>query len=235
MQTSIVFSQRTWPGHDPNPADGRPDLDDCWAVSGIQLGNVTAPWLRLPSVAAFRNAAGIRDTAAGTEGGRIGPIVRGCRAVYPSIAQLVHGRYGVAVDEFRGELEQHRPLSVSIVSGELPERLRYGFNGLHQVTIAERGGRVRIANPLQRCESRWESIGFDDIRRAAMAYGRLRNPGDPGVWYAAGPTDSEARATILMHPLPPDDPGPDEPGDSAELAELRDRIARGVAVLTGSD
>src|SRR5262245_45456565 len=230
MQTSIAFSQRTWPGHDPNPGDSRPDLDDCWAVSGIQMANVTAPWLRMPSVAAFRNEAGVPDTGKGIEGGRVRNVYRGARGCYPSIRDLFTLGDGTPWSAFLRELERHRPLSVSVLSGALPARLQYGFEGRHQVTVAEKGGRIRIANPLQRAETRWETIGADDLRQAMRAYGRPLNDPEGPMYWVAGPTDAQARETL---PGFAEDPTPEDGDDHAEVLILQDRIRAGIAALTG--
>lgn len=229
MQTSMVFSQRKWPGAG--------DVDDCWVVSGIQAVNVTAPWLRLVSVPAFRRAAGEPDVQGEANGGQLRDIRRGIRTLFPDYADLWDNAYGVTWDAFVAHALEHRPLSVAVRSSKLPTRLQFGFGGYHQITIAVKGdGTWLVANPLAEPYARWITVNPVELKPAVMAYGRAQ-AGASGAWYVVGPTDAEALERY--HAIDDTTPFDQEDVDAltaaiaAERDALQGRIDRAVDDLTG--
>jgi len=205
MQTSMVFSQREWPAVDPRPHKGGPDLDDCWVLSAIQAVNVTSPWYRLVGCKAFRHAAGDPDDGV-NDGGNVTEIIAGIEGCYPELKGRAHGHRGVAWIDLKNDLDHHRPVSVAVLSSELPPGLRYGFEGLHQVTLAQKAnGQLLIANPLAQPYARWDRIEPNDVRDAVMTYGERRS-GSRSAWYVTLPTDVEALAIWRGH----DEPNPED-------------------------
>jgi len=188
VQTSEVFNQRAWPGAG--------DVDDCWVLSAIQCVNVVAPWLALPTVPAFRKAAGDPDDGK-NDGGNLAEISLGIRTTWPVLAGRLQAQRGVAWATLAGLLLEHRPASIAVVSSKLPPRLRYGFQGLHQVTLAVSGQQPLLANPLAPPHSRWDRVTLAELQPAILAYGQAK-AGKPGAWAVAFPTDAEA---IALHPL----------------------------------
>ena len=178
MQTSIVFSQRTW--------TGAGDLDDCWVVSALQCVNVVAPWLHLVTVPTFRQAAGDPDDGK-DDGGKIAEIRLGVRTLYPDFEGRMDALRAVAPSVLRAEASKGRPLSVALMLDQLPARLQYGAKGAiaHQSTIVAKGDRLLFANPLAPMGSRWDDVAWSDVLPAIRAYGN-------GSCYAvAFPTQAE--------------------------------------------
>lgn len=186
MQISQVFSQRTW------PAVG--DIDDCWVVSAIQCAHAVAPWMPLPTNTEFRRAAGdpddgIRDGGSADQS----ELVRGVRGCFPGleVTPVVNGSWL----GFRFDLGQGRVASVAVASAKLPARLRFGFTGAHQVSLAyvlpERF--LFIANPLAPDRSPWIRTTWVELEPAVFGYA-----GQGKVSGVLFPTEAEALAT---HPL----------------------------------
>lgn len=200
---SWVFSQRLWPGHDPKPDDGSPDLDDCWVISGLQGVNACAPWLRLPTVTEFRAAAGDPDDGV-SDGGNPEEIAAGVRKLWPELGQLLEVVKGGARATVAARLEARRPISLCVDSSKLPVRLRFAFTGSHQVTLikANVSGAPLFANPLvTSAYTRPQTLTAAELSAvidAAMAYGVLRG-GRQGIWAVVFPTDEDALRTWRVY------------------------------------
>jgi hypothetical protein len=226
LQTSMVFNQVKWPGAG--------DVDDCWVVSSLQAMNVTAPELRLVSVPTFRVAAGNPDMP-GPTGGSLEDTIQGMVNLFPFYAGELRKLKGWTWDDFADLAREHRPMSVAVISGKLPTRLRYGFVGdksFHRITVVVKGaGRWLVANPLAPVYSRWEEVNPLEIKPAIMAYGR-HVAGHSGVYAVAFPTD--VRMAALLNGMP-DDPTPysQEDLDSA-TALLQEKIDAAKAALEGT-
>lgn len=165
LQTSIVFSQRTWTGVG--------DLDDCWVLSALQCVNACAPWLHLPGTTAFRLAAGDPDDGK-TDGGSVAEIIRAVSKLYPELRPLTALR-GVTIANLRSHITEGRPVSVALMLDKLPPALRHGSKSVvaHQSTLAvSSGGELVFANPLAPMGSRWDSgLDWSDVVPAIRAYG----------------------------------------------------------------
>jgi len=230
MQTSFVFNQARWPGHDPQPGSGGPDIDDCWVVSALQCVHAVTPGARLVGIPAFREAAGNPDDPNDSDGGNLAQIVRGVEGCYPDYKGKLRRLRGASWAEFlRLVDDERRILSVSIVSGKLPVRLQYGFAGAesyHQVSVVRKANRL-FANPLAPVYSRFDEVAsWDAIKPAVMAYGRAK-AGTSGVWAVVFPTEAE------MNPAPDPDLTPFSQADldaavaacSATLTEAEAKLA----------
>lgn len=213
MQTSIVFSQKTW--------FGAGDIDDCWVLSSIQAQNVTAPWLRLVSVPTYRVAAGNPDRP-GPTGGSLEDTMQATAKLFPEYTDLLHKLRDWSWDDFADMARAHHPMSVSVVSGKLPPRLRFGFTGYHRITVVVKGnGQWLMANPLAKTGSRWQKVNPTEIRPAIMAYGSAK-ANHAGCWAVAFPTDAQMAETY--HATDDTTPFDQEDLDNA-TAELAAKIA----------
>jgi NAD-dependent oxidoreductase involved in siderophore biosynthesis len=188
MQTSHVFNQVRW------PLAG--DTDDCWVVATIQAVNAVAPWLNLPSVRAFREAAGDPDNGV-RDGGNVTEIMDGIRGTWPAIAGSIKSIRQQPWATLVSHLTAGRPVSVAVKSSLLPARLQYGFGGAHQICIVRKGVRFLLANPLAPVYSSWDVVTLDELRAAIMGYGELRT-GQRSVFGVAMPTEAEA---FRLHPM----------------------------------
>lgn len=211
LQTSMVFSQRTWPGAG--------DIDDCWVVADLQALNAVAPWLELVSVPLYRDAAGRPDVQGQPDGGQLAHTVRAVRELWPAYGARVVARSGVSWTTILEKLNDGRPVSLSIVNGELPARLQHGYTGptsFHRVCIARTpGDRTLIANPLADAYDRWQECDPDVLRTAAYAYGQAK-VGRKVAYGVTFPTLDEALA--VYHPDTVVPPGPDPtPYDQGDL------------------
>lgn len=208
FQTSMVFSQRAWPGAG--------DIDDCWVVADIQALNSVAPWLELVSVPAYRAAAGNPDVQGEADGGQLRDSVRAVRALWPEYGATTRARPQVPWSQLLESMNEGRPISLSVVSGELPAELRFGFQGYHRIAMLRTpGGRHLFANPLAPIYSRWIEVDQADIRPAALAYGEAK----AGKAVAYGVTFPTLAETIAIYAPATATPPPDDgtPFDQADL------------------
>src|SRR5574343_1566660 len=218
----MVFNQKHWPGAG--------DIDDCWVVSAIQAANAVAPWLRLPSVPVFRAAAGNPDKP-GPTGGNLADIVQGCETLWPRyFKDRLKRLRGAAWNDFAAHVNAEQPVSVATVSAKLPPRLRFGFAGMHQITVARSGaGQWLVANPLAPVYSRWIEVNPAELKPAVMAYGRAK-AGTSGAWAVVFP-DAEEMSQLYWGQQ---DPTPFDQDDiDAATQELRERIDDARDVLDG--
>lgn len=190
MQTSQVFNQKAWPGAG--------DVDDCWVISSIQAVNAALPWLSLPTVPTFREAAGKPDRPGQPDGGDIGDVVKGITQTFPVLAGHLRVLKAVPWAALVAEIDAHRPVTLAVKSMYLPQRLQYNFGGYHQVTVAKQGERYLFANPLAPDRSRWDVIVSPiEIQEAVLRYGA--DTADKRCVYAVAlPDDAEA---LRLHPL----------------------------------
>lgn len=202
FQTSMILAQRSWPGAG--------DVDDCWVLADLAMVHAVAPWLNLPTVPVYREAAGNPDVQGEADGGQLRHSIDALRSLYPDYTwrRIIGGGWA----ELTGAWLEGRPTSVSLLSSELPSRLRFGFAGFHRVTLVRKAdGRLLFANPLAAPYARWLEVEPSDVRTAILAYGRAKS-GKPCVYAVTGPTLGEALDTYhpptIVH----------EPADPAELA-----------------
>lgn len=193
MQTSQVFSQRTWPGANP---PGETTLDDCWVLSAIQALNVVDPGARLVGSKVFRAAAGDPDDG-DRDGGQLAEIIAGIEGCFPQYKGKLKAHRGVSYDVVRRLLAEGRPLSLATAGDLLPDKARYGVTVPHQVTVAQptrlRGtDRALVANPMAPAYSSWVEVTLSELRPSVMGYGRKHSAAQaPGAWFVAFPTEDE--------------------------------------------
>lgn len=165
MQLSMVLSQRTWPGVG--------DFDECWIMSILQCTLAVAPWEYLPGTDAMRAAAGDPDDG-DHDGGNIREIRRAVRELWPRLDPMLTSLDGISIDRLKAEVRAGRPVSIALMPGKLPPRLRHGVGNVpHQCTVAERAsGTIAFANPFATTGDRWDDVQWSDIVPAIEAYGR---------------------------------------------------------------
>lgn len=154
-----------WPGVLNQVIRDPGDADDCWVVATFWAARASDPGVRIPSIDAFRRAAGKPDRP-GSQGGNLDDIMRGCREIWPGLAVT---RYRGAWEAFAGLVRGGRPASLAVLSSKLPARLRYGFLFPHQIGVAWDGAAFVVANPLAPEGSAPQRIDAPTLRAAAEA------------------------------------------------------------------
>lgn len=189
------LSQRTYPGAG--------DIDDCVPVATIQAYAAMAGVQKLPTIPEFRAAAGVPDRP-GATGMTVFQAGKAARALWPTYrttaAEFTWPNFGHAMEVGR------RPASVSVVSGELPKGLQFGFTGGHQITVWYENGDWWMVNPLQPAGTAAHRITATELHAAAGAF--------------AGSGNVQA----VMFPRVPE-PGPTIPELQAQVTELRAQLA----------
>lgn len=162
-QTSLVLSQRTWPGVG--------DLDDCWVLSSLQCVLAVAPWEHLPGSNVYRHAAGDPDDGK-TDGGTIAEQLKAIRALYPYLGDELVPMRGIVPNELRQRVGAGWVVSVALTLGKLPPSIQYGSRSVpHQCTVAPRGDGIVFANPLAPMGSKWDDVTWPQIMPAITDYG----------------------------------------------------------------
>lgn len=163
MQLSMILSERTWPGVG--------DRDDCWVLSALQCTLAVAPWLHLPGSQVFRAAAGDPDDGK-HDGGNIAEIIRGTEGTWPLLDGKLTALRGVPMTRIVNLVEKGRPVSIALMSGKLPPRIRHMPNDVaHQCSLFAQGDRILFANPMAQMADKLDEITWKDVRPAILAYG----------------------------------------------------------------
>jgi hypothetical protein len=181
--TTGVFNQRRWPQAG--------DTDDCWAIADLMAVHSVAPWLQLPAMSRYREAAE-NPRAPGPTPGNIDHSTRAIQALYPRFGELIEVVREVAFSEFLPKLKAGHPASLSVLSASLPQRLQFGFTGNHRVAVFWNGTEIRLANPLARAHSRTKPISEDELHKAVRDHPFVR------VHAVMMPTVEQA---FQVHPL----------------------------------
>ena len=207
--TTGVFNQKRWPGAG--------DTDECWMLSDLMAIHSVAPWLRLPTVPQYRQAAGNPDKD-GLTFGSLEHSETAIKALYPEFAKVILLIKNGSFAELMSRLIAGHPLSLSVKSGALPQGLQFGYTGMHRVAVFFNGAEIRIANPLARAHSRSKPISEGALQAAVDAHDMA------GSNYIMLPTVEVAFARHPLHPQPsamPDLPAPgiDVGGDDTEGME----------------
>jgi hypothetical protein len=152
-----VFNQVHWVGVG--------DVDECWIIATfwalVASGGVERE--KLPSIEAFRKAAG-RPDRPGPTGGNNYLILKALKRLEPGIdARLYVG----GASGFTNMLKRGYIASLSVNSKYLPPNLQYGFKGAHQISVYFQGGKYYVMNPLAKEGSPLQSITLADLQRAA--------------------------------------------------------------------
>lgn len=166
MPLYSVISQRDYPGVDPVPRDGSPDIDDCQFLAAIWCATGADPIADRPDLSDLRRAAGVPDRA-GVQGANIDDVAKAIGDIWPTVPfQKFRTTNWSAIDI---RLDKGDYVSISVLSRVLPPRHRYGFLGAHQVAVVRRRGKLYLANPLAPDGSQPEPIAEDALRAAARA------------------------------------------------------------------
>jgi hypothetical protein len=183
--TTGVFNQKRWPRAG--------DTDDCAVLADLMAVHGVAPWLRLPGVKKYRDAAN-RPDQPGPTPINVADSGRAIRTLYPKLGALIEVVQGVTFATFLVKLKAGHPASVSVSSGSLPPRLQFGFSADegHRVTVFWNGTEIRLANPLARAHSRSKPITEAELKKAIDAHDL------PNVHAVLMPTVEEA---FGLHPL----------------------------------
>jgi hypothetical protein len=144
---------------------GAGDIDDCWCVATIMAMHAVAPNNHLPTVPQFRAAAGVPDVQGRSDGGNVNDIMKACNKLWPTLHGALSSR---AWASFASAVKGGKVASLSLLSGNLPSRYRFGFSGTHQVYVEYTGGAWYIANPLAKTGSALQAISEADLKRAAV-------------------------------------------------------------------
>lgn len=164
LELHPVINQADYPGIDPVPQDGLPDVDDCQFIAAIWGVTGADPDAERPNLQAFRRAAGKPDTV-GVQGASVHDVARGMPKTWPGQPFTVLTNWA-AVDE---RLDAGDYVSISVLSSELPLEHRFGFRGPHQGGAVRRDGRTFFANPLAPDGSAPLEIDPARLRHAARA------------------------------------------------------------------
>jgi hypothetical protein len=151
-----VLSQRIF--------EGVGDIDDCWVVATVQAALAANPGARKPSAPEFRKLAGDPDDGI-TDGGSFHEITR----TWPNLKMIAIR--GARFSEFSDLAHQGGAASLAIKSALLPSKMRFGFNGLHQVAVEFDGG-WKLANPLAEQDSAPIPITEAELRKAIGGFSK---------------------------------------------------------------
>lgn len=158
-----VFTQkgRYWPGVGFGP------LDDCWILADTMGVHATDGSLPLVGAKAYRAAAGVPDTATGSEGGSLEASLKAINALWPSLhVELFRGTWTDFVVKATG-----RAFSGSVKSASLPNP--HGFVGSpsnHRIAGVLGVTDSEILNPLADPHSKPERISNAQLRKAFVDY-----------------------------------------------------------------
>jgi len=184
-----VLNQTHYPGSVPPGDWDNRDSDECWLIA-TYLAEVMAGWRtvdELPTIRAFRAAAGVPDHPNQADGGTNAQIAKAIAALQPDIKIL---RLEKPWEDVLDLLHAGWIASLAVWSGLLPSAYRYGFFKGHQVTISWDGHNLRLANPLAPQGSEPQVIPAGALIPAAEAFGNgnvhavMIAP--HGTWYRYG-------------------------------------------------
>lgn len=154
-----VFNQASW--------SGVGDVDECWIIATywplVAAGVMTRD--QLPSIAAFRRAAG-RPDKKGPSGGNNDDLLKALKVFAPT-ADIKS--FDGTLNAFSKQLAFGYIASVSLLSKYLPAYLRFGFDGAHQVSIFLQSGKFYLMNPLAKEGSALIQISGADLAKASGA------------------------------------------------------------------
>jgi len=193
-----ILNQKVYPGAG--------DVDDCWAVATIWAYRASTGATSLPTMTAFRAAAGNPDRP-GPTGGNITDIMRAVGRLWPSlpVEEYEHPSW----DAFATKVKAGGIASLAVLSSLLPKTMRYGFMGAHQIGVFYENGFL-IANPLAPQGSDPQPIKETILRDAALAVANgwvlaaIFPRGDDVFpdrikyqWWTASPSDAALRVEPL--------------------------------------
>lgn len=179
-----VVSQEFFPGKGKGP------LDDCLILALYMALLEVLPWLKLPNIHTFREAAGLADTATSNPTNEDG-VFRGLKALFPEVAALSTKMSDWGWRQFLDEAKlRKRPSAVIVRAVHLPKT--YGFDGFHGIYVTHMNAHDWFeGNPLDKPHNWPDKIDQSTLRTAVEAYRGSVN----GILL---PTAEEA---FTLHPL----------------------------------
>lgn len=163
FQISTVLSQREWYGN-------KGTINDCWVMAPSMCVLATTPWVTIPGITVFRANAGDPEDGV-TDGGAISEIIRGVETTWPIYKDKLKGKRNAERSVIVNDLDEGRALSIRLMIGALPQRLRYTTSNVaHECALLKKNGEYRFANPLAPMPSRWDTVNLEDILPAMRAY-----------------------------------------------------------------
>ena len=182
------------------------DTDDCNVITPFWtlIAGGVLKREQLPTVKAFRAAAGVPDEP-GQTGLTNAQALKAIKALVPKAKAvgeiLTYTRFVV-------RLARGNVISLSVDSAKLPARLRFGFFGNHQIGVVYYGGLLLVANPLASEGSAPLAITEKELRAAAE-----------GLF-----NDGRFHSVLIPEPVVVDT-------HLAEIAILKTKIAKAAAAL----
>jgi hypothetical protein len=133
-----AYNQVKWPGVG--------DIDECWIIATywalVAAGVTTRD--QLPTIDAFRAAAGVPDRP-GPTGGSYRNIMKALKKLFPYSGATTYVGYWQG---FMSYMKKGYIASLFVYSVFLPKYLQFGFWGKHQVAVVMQGGKLFVMNPL---------------------------------------------------------------------------------------
>jgi hypothetical protein len=121
------------------------DIDDCTVIATFWAARNAGYTGSLPTVPAFRNAAGEPDVP-GANGLTNDQVWRG---VEGTILRTLNGTKCEAIWwSYVADVKRGASSSLAVMSRLLPANLRFGFLGPHRIGVAFDGSHLVVANPL---------------------------------------------------------------------------------------
>jgi hypothetical protein len=195
-----VLSQKKWPGI------GAGEFDDCWVLASLQAVHAVAPWLKLPGSAEFRSHTGVLNQPDEENPGTAKNMGAGIRGSFPGLkVQVVNENDSMSFATFASTVKLGRPAALIVKSGDLPAGQRFGFAGIHAITVAFVDNKWHVLNPLAQPHTKPVTMAEADIRKASKGFASV-------VHAVIMPTIEEALATHESH--------------AAQVAGLETRIKR---------
>ena len=197
-----VFNQVFWPGVG--------DVDECWVIATYWALVATGVMKRedLPSIRAFRAAAGNPDRP-GSTGGSNRDIVRALKKLAPS-AKVV--KYDGGREGFTAMLKKGFVASLSVRSWSLPKAYQFGYRGNHQISVFYKAGHYYVMNPLARAGSALMEINYNNLVFAAngllgdkLMHAVFIKAGQAKAMKAQRATPVHQQPRSLLHVLPQPD------------------------------
>jgi hypothetical protein len=177
-----TISQRAWRGV------GGGALDDCWACADAMCLNSVTPWDRLDGVGAYRKAAGVPDTASGSEGGSLDASLKGVKALHPKLGPMME-LYRGSFAGFLAKVKAGHPASASVWS----RALGYATEFKHRIVIYWNGSTLKMLDPLWPAYREAQAVSEAFVKKALADY-----PGTAEANALLFPTVEQAFTT---HPL----------------------------------
>ncbi len=176
------------------------DIDECSILATYWAAMAAGYEGTLPSIEAFRKAAGRPDLPGptGLTNAQVGAGIMGTGLGQMDVVSLAGGTTWAA---FVSHMASGAAATIAVTAGLLPSKYRYNFAGGHRVGVAFQNGKWYIADPLAKGGSRPLEISEADLRRAALGFGGGSVSGI--LFRGKGMSSSESgKAEVLPTPVP---------------------------------